>query len=144
MHVTVAAIIERDGRFLLVEEIVAGKRVINQPAGHLEPNESLQDAVVRETLEETGWHFRPDALVGIYHWQHPDGRDTFVRFCFCGELVRHEATRELDDGIERTVWLSIDELTQQQAALRSPLVLACINDYRAGRRFEPDLINTIL
>lgn len=133
LHVTVAAVVEREGRFLLVQESIGGQSVINQPAGHLEQNESLVQAVVRETLEETAWHFEPTALIGIYRWMHPKG-DTFLRFCFTGSLGQHEPDRLLDHGIERVVWLNRQELHAQAPSLRSPLVLECIDDYLAGKR----------
>ena len=102
LHVTVAAVVEREGRFLLVQESVGGNSVINQPAGHLEQHESLLQAVVRETLEETAWQFEPNALVGIYRWIHPKG-DTFLRFCFTGNLLQEEKHRTLDHGIEQVL-----------------------------------------
>lgn len=135
LHVTVAAVVERDGRFLLVQESVGGQSVINQPAGHLEPNESLIDAAVRETLEETAWLFEPNALVGIYRWMHPKG-DTFLRFSFTGNLLREEKDRALDHGIEQVVWLDREALQQQSQLLRSPLVLQCVDDYLAGVRID--------
>jgi len=135
LHVTVAAVLEREGRFLLVRESIRGRSVINQPAGHLEPNESLVAAVVRETLEETAWHVEPTALVGVYRWVHPRG-DTFLRFCFCGKLLHMESNRELDSGIEEVLWLSPQELQNRGSELRSPLVQQCIVDYQAGSRID--------
>jgi 8-oxo-dGTP pyrophosphatase MutT (NUDIX family) len=143
--VTVAAIIERDGRFLLVEEETAEGVRLNQPAGHLDPGESLTDAVARETLEETAHAFRPSALLGVYLWCSRPGEPTeatFVRFAFAGELGRQEAGRELDEGILRTLWLTRDELCARQAEHRSPLVLQCIDDYLAGRRYPLTLLHT--
>jgi len=134
-NVTVAAIAERDGAFLLVEERSRGRLVLNQPAGHLEPGESLLDAVRRETLEETAWHFEPTALVGIYRWPHPSKATTYLRFAFCGRLGDHEQERTLDDGIEGTVWMSPDEILAESARHRSPQVMACVRDFLAGRRF---------
>lgn len=142
LHVTVAAIVERKSRFLLVQESIAGQSVFNQPAGHLEQNESLVEAVVRETLEETAWHFEPTALVGIYRWVHPKG-DTFLRFCFTGELCKHEPDRALDTGIEDVVWLDRQALTERASALRSPLVLRCIDDYLAGARIDLSVLSDI-
>lgn len=135
LHVTVAAVLERDGRFLLVRESIRGQSVLNQPAGHLEPNESLLAAVVRETLEETAWHIEPTALVGVYRWVHPRG-DTFLRFCFCGKLLHAETGRALDKGIEEVVWLTPQELQARGAELRSPLVMQCISDYQSGSRID--------
>lgn len=139
-HVTVAAIIERDHQFLMVEELAGGLQVINQPAGHLEFNESLKEAVVRETLEETTWHFIPQAITGIYRWINPQNNETFLRICFCGECVNQEPEGELDDNILRTLWLSRDELTKQPKKLRSPLVLRCIDDYLSGQRHDLALL----
>lgn len=145
--VTVAAVVEREGRFLLVEERVGSRLVFNQPAGHLEPGESLLEAVVRETLEETGWHFTPASIVGLYLWERPlvpgqgDGRPrSILRVAFHGELERHEAGRPLDQGIERTVWLTRQQIDSQELRLRSPLVQRCIADYDAGRRFPLDVL----
>ncbi len=135
-----AAIAERDGRFLLVEELAGGKAVINQPAGHLEPDETLLDAVIRETREETAWDFVPQALVGIYRWVHPRHRTTFLRFTFIGECSGHDPARELDDGILRALWLSREELQARRSDLRSPLVLRSIDDYRAGRRYPLEVL----
>lgn len=135
LHVTVAAIIEKDGRFLIVEEIENAKPVYNQPAGHVEANESLLEAVMRETLEEAACYFQPEWLTGIYRWQHPTRHEIYLRHCFCGRLTRQEPQRQLDKTILGTHWLSLDELQQQVDKLRSPLVLACIEDYLAGQRF---------
>jgi len=140
IDVTVAAIIERDGRFLLVEERVGGKLVLNQPAGHLEPGESLLEAVVRETLEETGHRFIPDQVVGLYLWQRSGGGTTFLRVTFCGSAEDPNGPYRLDDGIEATHWLSRDELLNHAAELRSPMVLRCIDDYAAGRRYPLDCL----
>lgn len=142
LHVTVAAVVERDDRFLLVRESIAGRSVLNQPAGHLENNESLVEAVVRETLEETAWHFEPNALVGIYRWLNPAG-DTFLRFCFTGVVREHDAGRSLDTGIEDVVWLDRQSLAEQASRLRSPLVLRCIDDYIAGARIDLSILKDI-
>ena len=139
-HVTVAAIIpdERE-RFLMVEEISSGHVVMNQPAGHLEPDESLVDAAVRETLEETGWHFRPEAITGIYHWTSPADGETFLRVCFVGPVTDHDSERPLDDGILRACWVSRNEL--RQASLRSPMVMRGIDDFLQGRRYPLSLLS---
>jgi ADP-ribose pyrophosphatase YjhB (NUDIX family) len=135
----VAAVIERGGRFLLVEEEDAGRIVFNQPAGHLEQNESLVEGCRREVLEESAWHFRPTELVGIYRWSRPglrpDAVVTYVRFTFCGELGEHQPGRRLDAGIVRAVWLDADEIRASRERHRSPLVLRCVEDYLAGRRY---------
>ncbi len=140
-HVTVAAVIERDGRFLFVEERTHDGLRLNQPAGHLEPGESLVDACVRETLEETAHAFTPTHLLGTYLWRNDNGM-TYLRFAFAGELGLHEATRALDKGIVRTLWLTADELNDLTALHRSPLVMQCVRDYRAGQRFELDAVRT--
>ncbi|MFA7278574.1 MAG: NUDIX hydrolase [Sterolibacterium sp.] len=139
-NVTVAAVIERNGKFLLVEEETDGGVRFNQPAGHLDPDESLVEACVRETLEETAWHFTPTALVGIYQWPRPQGDLTYLRFAFTGQLGEHAADRALDAGILRALWLSQEEIRAGQERHRSPLVQQCIADYLAGRRFPLDLI----
>jgi len=143
-HVTVAAIIERDGKFLLVDEVVNGNRVLNQPAGHLEEGETLIDAVIRETLEETAWHFRPSALLGIYRWRQPGGGHTFLRVAFSGEITSHDADRELDAGIIRSVWMTASQLASARRRLRSPMVLRCVNDYRSGARHALSIVSDIV
>lgn len=130
-HVTVAAVVERDGRHLVVEESVDGRRVYNQPAGHLEPDESLVDAVVREVLEETARPFTPDGLIGVYRWVSPGG-ETFIRFAFSGQVDEPEPGRALDPDIQAALWLSESDLTARADQLRSPLVLRCIRDARLG------------
>ena len=139
-HVTVAAVAEMQGRFLLVQERAAGKRVLNQPAGHLEDGESLLAAVRREVLEETAWQFEPQALVGIYRWRHPETGITFVRFTFAGALLGHDSERSLDPDIEQVVWLSDDEIRLQQDNMRSPLVLNCVEDYLAGKSWPLEIL----
>jgi len=133
--VTVATVVERDGLFLLVEEETRTGRKLNQPAGHLEPAETLPQAAARETLEETGWRVVPTALVGVYRWQSGDSGATFVRFSFAGDAQEYDAGRSLDAGILRALWLSYDELAARQADHRSPLVMRCVDDYRAGKRW---------
>lgn len=139
-NVTVAAIVERDGRFLLVEEETDDGLRFNQPAGHLDEGESLVAACAREALEETAWSFLPKALVGIYQWPRPQGDITYLRFAFAGELGTHEPTRSLDAGILRAVWLTPGEIAACRERHRSPLVSQCIDDYLAGRRFPLDLL----
>ncbi|HSM99545.1 MAG TPA: NUDIX hydrolase [Rudaea sp.] len=131
--VTVACIVPRNGKFLLVEEIVRGERVLNQPAGHLEPDESLPAAAVRETREETGWDVSLTHLVGIYQWANADG--AFLRFTFAAEPLRHDPARTLDDGIVRALWMPRDEIAASRN-LRSPMVLRGIDDYLDGKRSE--------
>ena len=142
-HATVAAVIERDEKFLLVEEKAQGKICYNQPAGHLEPGESLIDAVIRETQEETAWGFVPEALTGIYLWDQPGTERTFLRVTFCGHCHHHRDDQQLDDGIIRALWLSYDEILEKQSQLRSPLVLECIDDYLAGKRYPLEMLSVI-
>ena len=134
-NTTVAAIIEQDGRFLMVEENTADGVRINQPAGHLDEGETILQGVTRETLEETAYDFTPTALLGVYHWQHPAKNITYLRFAFVGELGSHHPQRDLDDGIIRAVWMTLEELRASQAIHRSPQVLKCVEDYLAGQRF---------
>jgi ADP-ribose pyrophosphatase YjhB (NUDIX family) len=138
---TVAAVIERDGRFLLVEELDAGELRFNQPAGHLEQHESLIEACRREVLEESAWHFQPLELVGVYRWHSAENGITYLRFAFCGRLGGHDPQRKLDEGIVRAVWLHPQEIRDSQARHRSPLVLRCMEDYLAGRRYPMELLN---
>lgn len=132
-HVTVATVVVRDGRLLLVEEAIDGRQVLNQPAGHLEPDESLAAAAVRETLEETGWTVRLSAFIGTYQWTAPDGTP-FLRFAYAAEPVSHDPDRPLDDGILRALWLTPAELKADPGRLRSPLVWQVVADYLAGQR----------
>ncbi len=133
-------VVERDGLYLLVEEETRSGRKLNQPAGHLEAGESLADGAARETLEESGWQVTPMALVGIYRWEAPDNGATFVRFAFAGRADAHDPARPLDTGIVRALWLDYDTIVARRADHRSPLVLQCLDDYRAGRRFPLDLM----
>jgi 8-oxo-dGTP pyrophosphatase MutT (NUDIX family) len=150
--VTVAAVIEQSGRFLLVEEHTPEGLRLNNPAGHLDPGESPVAACARETLEETAYQFTPQALVGVYlarfqralTGQQPTAVDdiTYLRFAFCGSLGAWDAERPLDTGIVRTLWLSAEEIRENSSRLRSPLVLQCMEDYLAGQRFGLDVIHT--
>ena len=133
--VTVAALIEDAGRFLLVEERAGGRAVFNQPAGHLEVGETLVDAVVRETLEETGYSFEPTSVLGLYHWYSEPADATYLRVAFCGVAHAPRTMPELDPVIISTHWLTRDQVLAQQNRLRSPMVLRCIDDYRGGARF---------
>jgi 8-oxo-dGTP pyrophosphatase MutT (NUDIX family) len=142
-RVTVAAVVEREGRFLVVEEDVDGRRVINQPAGHLEEGEDLLAAARRETLEETGWYFEPEAIVGIYLYRNPHPARTYLRVCFCGRLKGSQADRALDPAIVRVAWHSRSELADRERDLRSPMVLRAIDDYLGGSRYPLSLLVTL-
>jgi 8-oxo-dGTP pyrophosphatase MutT (NUDIX family) len=133
-EITVAAITESDGRFLVVEERINQRLVFNQPAGHVERGESLLTAVVREVREETAWRFEPASLVGVYLWRSPESGVTTMRFAFSGTVDDHQATQPLDHGIIGTHWLSRADLQEREKHLRSPLVLRCIEDYLGGNR----------
>ncbi|HYD33041.1 MAG TPA: NUDIX hydrolase [Methylophilaceae bacterium] len=134
-NTTVAAVIEQQGKFLLVEEETADGVRLNQPAGHLEDGESLLDAVARETFEETAYRFVPQQLLGIYHWRRPDKAVTYLRFAFTGTATGPDVDSELDDGIIRAVWMTADEIRNCPARHRSPQVLTCIEHYLMGQRF---------
>ncbi len=139
-HVTVAAVLERDGRFLLVEEQTDDGILLNQPAGHLEPDESIVQGAVRETLEESAYRFEPDALVGVYRWA-PPGRDiVYLRFAFTGPIVGHEPDHALDTGILRALWMTPAQIRDSADRHRSPLVLRCVDDHLAGRRYPLGLL----
>ncbi len=140
--ITVAAIIERNGRFLLIEEETRVGVRLNQPAGHVEAGESIAAAAARETLEEAAWRVNPTALVGVYQWQSPRN-GTYVRFTFAAEPRFHERTRPLDAGIVRALWLTYDEIAARRQTHRSPLVLRSLDDYRAGRRWPLGLISSL-
>ncbi len=142
-NTVVAAVLERDGRFLFVEEMANGAAVFNQPAGHLDPGETLPDAVRRETLEETGWRMEPEGLVGVYLFEPPGQTITYLRFCFHGRVVGHDADRALDREILRAVWLAPAEIAALAARHRSPLVQRCLDDYRAGCRYPLSLLNDL-
>ncbi len=150
--VTVAAVIAKDfggvQKFLLVEEQTRDGLRLNNPAGHLDPGESPLQACIRETLEETAFHFKPTAIVGVYlsrfERQQPEGLldITYLRFAFCGELGAHVEGQALDEGIVRTLWHTADELRANVDMHRSPLLLRCMEDYLAGRRYPLELLTT--
>ena len=142
-QVTVATVVPRDGRFLLVEEQVHGRMVINQPAGHLEPHESLQSAAVRETLEETGWDVELVCLIGVQQWTSSHSGSQFVRFTFAANPVHHDPSRPLDKGILRALWWDRDEIVAANARLRSPLILHSIDEWQAGRRLPLDCVSQL-
>jgi len=135
-HATVAAIVEENGKFLLVEEVTDRGNRFNQPAGHLEDNETLTEAVIRETLEETAYTFKPTSLLGIYHWKHEHNNSTYLRFAYIGKVSNHQPQLALDEGIIRTVWMTAQEIRDNAMLMRSPQVLTCIEDYLSGKQFS--------
>lgn len=139
-NVTVAAVVERDGRFLLVEEQTEDGIRLNQPAGHLDEGESLLAAVVREAFEESAYTIEPSHLIGVYRWREPKQGRTYLRFAFAAQVVTHVPAQALDTGIIRALWLDHAGVTAAAAQHRSPLVLRCIDDYRAGIRYPLDLL----
>jgi len=139
-HATVAAIVEREGRFLFVEEISRGKRVFNQPAGHIDEHEAVQDAVIRETLEESGWEVKPTGFIGVYTFTAPSNGVTYYRFCYVCEALREVPNAVLDDDILAAHWFTLDEVKAKQEQLRSPLVMKCLEDYLAGKRYPLDIL----
>jgi 8-oxo-dGTP pyrophosphatase MutT (NUDIX family) len=149
-NATVAAIIEREGKFLLVEEHTPDGLRLNNPAGHLDLGESLVQACAREALEETMYRFTPTQLLGVYlsrfhreaRSDHPAEDVTYLRFAFCGNLGALQTGRQLDTGIERTLWLTPEEIRANADRHRSPAVLRCVEDYLAGRRYPLALIHT--
>lgn len=146
--VTVATIVVDDGRLLCVEERVNGHLVINQPAGHLEPDESLEQAALRETREETGWDVRLTAFVGAYQWKAPahadgSGNRHYLRFAFAAEPVRHDPARRLDEGIVQAMWMTPAELQDARERHRSPLVWRAVADHLAGRRSPLSLLQQV-
>ncbi len=142
-NVTVAAIIEQNGKFLLVEETPNGVDLrLNQPAGHLEAGESLCEACSREVLEETGYTFLPVALTGIYHWRAQRNGTTYLRFTFMGSVTGHDPQRKLDEGIVRATWFTMNEIREKQSIHRSPIVLQSLEDYLAGKRYPLELLTS--
>ncbi|GMQ89395.1 MAG: NUDIX hydrolase [Gammaproteobacteria bacterium] len=142
-RVTVAVVAERHQRFLMVEENIRGTVRFNQPAGHLEDDESLIDAAVRECLEETAWQFQPEALVGIYRWRNTAKNDTFLRATFCGTCTNEDTQRPLDTGILATHWLTLEEIRSRSDLLRSPMVIKSIEHYLEGKRYPLELLTDL-
>lgn len=139
-HVTVATIVERDNRYLMVYEDADGKLVYNQPAGHLDPDETLCEAAIREALEETGWTIKLTGVVGVNLYTAPSNGVTYMRTTFIGEALSRDTGRKLDTGIIEAVWLTYEELVARKDQLRSPMTLQIIEDYRAGRRFPLEVV----
>ena len=142
-NTTVAAIVEQNGKFLLVEETTDRGNRYNQPAGHLEDNETIIQAVIRETMEEAAYEFTPEFLLGIYHWKHQHNDTTYLRFAFIGKVGLHYPLQELDDGIVQAVWMSIDEIRDKKNLMRSPQVLMCFEDYLSGKRYPLQVITNV-
>lgn len=134
-HVTVAAVVECDDRFLMVEEISDGTRAFNQPAGHLEPGEDLVSAMLRETLEESAWVVEPESFIGTYRWHNPANDTTYLRFAFSAHPLEHRPDQPLDAGIIAAHWLDIDQIREKRALHRGPQVMQCIEDYLDKQRF---------
>jgi ADP-ribose pyrophosphatase YjhB (NUDIX family) len=139
-HITVATIVERAGKFLMVKENSGGRLVYNQPAGHVEVKESLLDAAIRETLEETSWRVNLEKLLGIYQYTSPENGITYIRHCFIAKAIEPRTERDLDEGIAEAVWVSLEELEQREFEMRSPLVLEVIRDYLKGVSYPLSLI----
>jgi ADP-ribose pyrophosphatase YjhB (NUDIX family) len=139
-HATVAAIVEDNGKFLLVEETTERGNRFNQPAGHLEDNETLIQAVIRETLEETAYAFKPESLLGVYHWKHTHNDTTYLRFAYIGSVSNHQPLLALDEGIIRAVWMTADEMRTNAMLMRSPQVLTCVEDYLSGQKFPLSVV----
>ena len=139
-NVTVAAILEQNGKFLLVEEHTSQGILFNQPAGHLEPGESLPAAVVRETLEESAYEFEPQHLIGIYRWHSPAADTTYLRFAFTGRILAHHPQQALDEGIIRAAWMTPEEIRACRESHRSPLVLRCVEDHLSGKRYPLEML----
>lgn len=143
-NLTVAAIVEKDGKFLLVEEVAQNQDIVlNQPAGHVELGETILQAVVRETLEETAYDFLPEALVGAYYWYSKSLNFTCIRFTFTGQLIGYHPERSLDKGIIRTLWYTKEQIFEETHRHRSPIVANCMEDYLKGKRYPLEFINTI-
>jgi 8-oxo-dGTP pyrophosphatase MutT (NUDIX family) len=139
-HTTVATIVEQNGRFLMVEEKEQGQTVFNQPAGHLDENETLFDAALRETLEETAWHVELRAYLGTYQYLSPANNVTYVRHCFIANPLSHDASRSLDPDIVGTHWLSADTILAEDFQARSPIVRKVIEDYLKGQHYPLSVI----
>jgi ADP-ribose pyrophosphatase YjhB (NUDIX family) len=142
-HVTVAAVVEQEGKFLMIEEDTPEGRVFNQPAGHLEPNEALVSAMLRETLEESAWVVEPVAFIGVYRWCSPGTNQTYVRFAFAAKPVERRPEQSLDTGIVAAHWMDLDSILEKRALHRGPQVMQCIEDYRNRRLMPLDTIKDL-
>ncbi len=143
-HLTVAAVVEDAGRYLVVREYVQEEEKINNPAGHIEDGESPVDAVIREVLEETGYRFEPQALGGVYLWRKPENGETFLRINIIGDCPEHDPRASLDEGIIGPDWLSLEQLSQPGMPLRSPLVVRSFMEHRAGIQYPLDVISALI
>ena len=144
-HITVAAIIEQDGKYLMIKEKANGLEVYNQPAGHWEVDETLEEAVIRETLEETAWDFTPASLTGIYRWKHPEKEEVYLRIAFSGSADTHHQNQPLDDGIIEALWMTREEIESlPEIERRSALVLKSIEDYENGRRCDLSILSDVI
>lgn len=141
---TVAAVVDLDGRFLLVEEKALNRKVLSQPGGHIESGESPEEAVVRETLEETGCEVECGELIGVYLWIHPQTRQQFLRIVYEANFISCDEELQLDDGIIARRWATLPELESRRAILRSPVVLRCVQDFVTGKRQSDSLLNGML
>lgn len=143
-NVTVASIIEFNGKFLMVEEESTNGPLLNQPAGHLEPNEGMRDAVIRETLEETGYTFTPKAVIGSYLWHNEENETTYFRTTFLGTVCNETVSDDLDEGIIRALWMSRNEIIANEHRLRSPIILESIDDYLSGKTYPLELVKSYI
>jgi ADP-ribose pyrophosphatase YjhB (NUDIX family) len=141
---TVAAVIERDEKFLLVEEYAMGKRVMTQPGGHIETDESPEDALEREVLEESGVSVKCRDMIGVYLWIHPQTRQQFLRIVYAAEFLSHDESAEIDSGILGHRWMTYEDIQASRSILRTPAVLRCVEDYRSGRRTSDVLLSGML
>jgi len=141
---TVAAVVERDDQYLLVEEYAIGRRVFSQPGGHIEAHESPEQAVVRETLEETGCTIECEDMIGVYLWIHPQTRQQFLRIVYAAKFISCDESLLLDDGIISRRWMSLQDLRDRKAVLRSPAILRCVEDYVSGQRQSDTLLTSML
>ena len=141
---TVAAVVEHDGKYLLVEEHAMGRCVFTQPGGHIETGETPEQAVIRETLEETGCTVECQDLIGVYLWIHPQTRQQFLRIIYAAKYLACDQSRQLDDNIVARRWFTRADLEQRRSSLRTPVVLRCIHDYESGKRQADNLLSGML